>query len=91
MARAPPTPFERLPWARERRSLLREARRPSERDFHRARLEAYRTNYEALLADLGERSITRSSSGADTVRTTTRHDVDGRHDLGHGESLKRRR
>ena len=50
VARAPPTPFERLPWTRERRSLLREARRPSERDFHRARLEAYRTNYEALHA-----------------------------------------
>ena len=44
------------------------------------------TNYEALLADLGGRSITRSSCGADTVRTTPRHDQHG-----HGESLKRRR
>ena len=86
VARAPPTPFERLPWTRERRSLLREARRPSERDFHRARLEAYRANYEALLADLGGRSIKRSSCGADT---RTRHD--GRHDHGPGEALKRRR
>ena len=34
-------------------ALQHQARRPSERDFHRARLEAFRTNYEALLAELG--------------------------------------
>ena len=34
-------------------ALQHQARRPSERDFHRSRLEAYRANYEALLAELG--------------------------------------
>ena len=34
-------------------ALQHQARRPSERDFHRARLEVFRTNYEALLAELG--------------------------------------
>ena len=44
VARAAPAPFEHLAWARERRSMLSEARRPSEREFHRARLEVCRSH-----------------------------------------------
>ena len=70
-------------------ALQHQARRPSERDFHRSRLEAYRANYEALLAELhGGFSSTDTHVAQLASDTQTRHEANGAHD---SNTHKRRR
>ena len=70
-------------------ALQHQARRPSERDFHRARLEAFRTNYEALLAARhGGFSSTDTHVAQLASDTQTRHEANGAHD---SNTHKRRR
>ena len=70
-------------------SSQHQARRPSERDFHRSRLEAYRANYEALLAELrGGVSSTDTHVAQLASDTQTRHEANGAHD---SNTHKRRR
>ena len=71
------------------RALQHQARRPSERDFHRARLESFRANYEALLAELrGGVSSTDTHVAQLASDTQTRHEANGAHD---SNTHKRRR
>ena len=71
------------------RALQHQARRPSERDFHRSRLEVFRTNYEALLAELHDGVSSTDTHVAQLASDAhARHEANGAHD---SNTHKRRR